>query len=188
MRRTRRGSVQVVLVKNAQLREVDFHRIRSHKGEESINAVLREVVGQCTEKQTSQGAAKTERVRVPLTIGEPPCREVVWSEIVSEKPITTRQCDSVTEDSPADCVTCYIFMWSTESMIDNLSFYQPGQRPAPSTRGFASSACNPVYNSRWSMCPYSFSAASAISGSEFHSKKVSKAARLVSGMYISYEY
>lgn len=62
------------------------------------------------------------------------------------------------------------FEWLVRYEFGDVMRDSHGQRPAPSMTGFASSACKPVYSSRRSMCPYSFSAARATSGSEFHSE------------------
>lgn len=97
--------VDVVLVKEAQFIQVGVHGIRGHEGEESVDAVLRVVLGQGAEDQSTHNATEAKSAGITLTISEAPGSEVVRSEIMSEEAVSASEGDGVTQDSSTDSIT-----------------------------------------------------------------------------------
>ena len=105
------------------------------------------MIRKSAEEEASESASKSKGIGVPLTISKSPSSQIIGRKVVSEVSVTASECDGITKDGAADGITCRRL-----ASVDVEGGYTkknlPGQRPAPSTRGFASSACNPTYNSR----------------------------------------
>ena len=105
------------------------------------------MIRKSAEEEASESASKSKGIGVPLTISKSPSGQVIGREVVSKVSVTTSECDGITKDGAADGITCRgLASMDVESRCTKKNI--PGQRPAPSTTGFASSACNPTYNSR----------------------------------------
>lgn len=97
--------VDVILMKETQFIQVGVHGIGGHEGEESVDAVLRVVLGQGSEDQSTHNATEAKSAGIALTIGEAPGGEVVRSEVMSEEAVSASEGDGVTQDSSTDSIT-----------------------------------------------------------------------------------
>jgi len=96
---------KIILINDTQIGQVRLHRLRSHKREERIDAVLCEVVRESSKEESSQCAAKSEGFGISLAVGETPCGQVERCKVVSEESVSASERNSVAEDGTTDCVT-----------------------------------------------------------------------------------
>jgi len=99
------GAAQVVLVEQTKAIKVLLHRLGGHQREESVNTVLRVVVGQRAKQELAKRATETVGIGVAHAVSITPGCEVGRCEIVGEEAVTTGEGNGVAQDSAADSVS-----------------------------------------------------------------------------------
>lgn len=105
-RGSRSGARYIIQVDGVQPRQIFLHRVWSHKWEEGINTILRVVIGEGAEEQSSQSTSKSKSIRVPLTVGEAPGSQIVRCIVLSEVSISTGERNSVAENCSTNREAC----------------------------------------------------------------------------------
>jgi hypothetical protein len=135
------GATEVVAASIAQLSKKVLHRVGRLEREPCVYAILRKLSWQTTKDETTKYATISWGVPITLTVCEAPRSEIERSKVRSKVPVTTRQGYGIAKNSATDSVPCREEIKPPKWIRDpNL----PGQRPAPSTTGFVSSACKPT--------------------------------------------
>jgi len=61
-----------IIINDVQPRQILLHRVWSHKREEGEDTILRVVIRESAEEQSSQSTSESKSFKVPLTVGEAP--------------------------------------------------------------------------------------------------------------------
>jgi predicted nucleotidyltransferase len=99
------GPTQIVLVDDVQLGQVLLHGVGCHEREPGIDAILRELVGERTQEETTKHASEAGTVGIPLSIVKAPSGHVVRRKVLGKEPVPTSEGDSITQNSTTDGVS-----------------------------------------------------------------------------------
>jgi hypothetical protein len=131
-----------VTIGGTQLPKENLHRLRGLKRKPRICAIFSKLSGQTAKQETAKRAPISRTFLVTLAVREAPRGEIVGSVIRSEVAIATCQGNGIAKNGTANGVSCEGKKMSPQR--DQKIKNAPGQRPAPTTTGFASSACSPA--------------------------------------------
>ena len=95
MRRTGLGATRIIFIDDVQLGQMRLHSVGRHEWEPSVHAILREVVRERAEEETTEHASEAGTVGIALAVVKAPSGHVVWRVVLSEEPVPSGEGDGV---------------------------------------------------------------------------------------------
>jgi len=63
------------------------------------------MIGESAQYEPAKDAAKSEGVRIPLTVNEAPSRQVIWCEVMSEMSVAAGEGNCITQDGATNGIS-----------------------------------------------------------------------------------